>query len=61
MDDLQNTFQFQFELISTETGEILLTDVFSLENSAKVHYAEYEGDNKKLIPGYWEYENLLSQ
>ncbi len=43
----------EYKLISTETGEILATD---LVNSTKIHsvaYATFDGNNNNLIPGDW--------
>lgn len=45
---------FQFRLISAETGEILVSDAINLIKEDAIDYAEYSGDNKKLIPGDWE-------
>ncbi len=45
-----------FKLISTETNEVLTSDNVSLVAKDKVHYARFNGDNKKLIPGYWKYK-----
>lgn len=45
--------RFQYKLISTETGEILVTDAISRRKSDQIHYAKFEGDTKNLVPGYW--------
>ncbi|HKK10299.1 MAG TPA: CsgG/HfaB family protein, partial [Bacteroidales bacterium] len=45
-----------FKLISAETGEILATDVVRVEKEDHLHYAEYEGDEDDLVPGYWKYK-----
>ncbi len=50
----------QFKLISTETGEVLVTDAISHATSDKVHYAIYEGDRDNLFPGYWESKDKKS-
>ncbi|HPX04306.1 MAG TPA: hypothetical protein PLC17_00095 [Tenuifilaceae bacterium] len=44
---------FSYELTSTETGAILVSDAMNLMASDGVHYAEFDGDHKKLVPGYW--------
>ncbi len=47
----------QYKLISTENGEVLLSDSRHLSDKDEVHYAKYKGDTKKLVPGYWKYKN----
>jgi len=54
------TCHFQYKLISTETGEVLVTDAISHETSDEVHYAAYDGDRDNLIPGYWESKDKKS-
>ncbi len=49
-----------FSLISTETGEILISDNFNRDKTDEVHYAVFEGDGEKLVPGYWKYEDSKS-
>ena len=46
---------FSYELTSTETGALLVSDAMNLMASDGVHYAEFDGDHKKLVPGYWVY------
>jgi len=46
--------KFQFKLISTETSEVLLSDIVSYTNSDLIHYVQFDGDSKNLIQGYWE-------
>lgn len=50
-----------FKLISAETGEILATDVVRVQKEDHMHYAAYEGDDDKLVPGYWKYRRRDSQ
>jgi len=57
----QSRLDLNFKLVSTENGEIMVTDAFYLSNSDEAHYAIYKGDKKKLIPGYWKYEERNSQ
>ena len=49
-----------FKLVSTEDNSVLVSDQISQSNSDKIHYATYEGDKKKLIPGYWKYKDRNS-
>ncbi len=51
---------FQFQMISVETGEVLLSDVFELSKQDKVDYALYEGDHRMLYGGSYKYKNLKS-
>jgi hypothetical protein len=50
------SLSFQFKLISSETGEILLTDVVNLSDMDEVHYATYSGNYKYLYPGTWKHK-----
>jgi tetratricopeptide (TPR) repeat protein len=63
-----------FKLISTETGEILLSDRVDKRENDRVEYAQYNGDKDKLYPssfsngtyslkenGYRSLQRLLSQ
>lgn len=43
----------QFKLISTETGEILVSDVFTITKQDAIEYAKYNGDARYLYPGTW--------
>jgi len=45
---------FQYKLISSETGEVLLSDLIELSESDKAHWAQYDGDDRYLYPGTWE-------
>ena len=51
----QNTVNctFKYQLISTETNAILVTDEITLSKTDLVHYAIYEGDYRNILPGYW--------
>lgn len=43
----------EYKLISTETGEILATDLISTTKDHSVWYASYDGNKNKLMPGDW--------
>lgn len=49
------TVEISYQLISTDKGEILVTDQFRIRETDKVHYAEFKGDDDQLVPGYWVY------
>jgi len=44
----------EYKLISTETGEILATNLFSDKREDEVWYATYQGNSNKLFSGAWE-------
>jgi len=51
------TIAFQYQLISSETGEVLLSDLITITLADDVHYARYEGEERFLYPGTWRFEN----
>ena len=53
----QVSLGFQYQLTSTETGEILLTGMVNLSESDEVNYATSGVNYKKLVPGNWKYQN----
>lgn len=44
------SISMSYQLISTQTGEILLSQRLSSSESDKMHYASYEGDARSLYP-----------
>ncbi len=46
---------FQYAMKRTDRNEIAISDVFNQEESDGVHYIQFDGDYKKLVPGYWKY------
>ncbi len=46
--------KLSYELISVETGEVLLSDVISKEERDEIHYARYDGKTSQLVAGYWK-------
>jgi hypothetical protein len=49
-----------YKLVSTENGLILVSDIVSISNSDKAHYAKYDGEKKNLVPGYWKNKDSSS-
>ncbi len=47
------SLEVSYQLISTDNGEVMVTDHFRINESDEVHYAEYKGDEDHLVPGYW--------
>jgi hypothetical protein len=44
---------FNFQLTSTESGEILQTKFYNLSKEDNVHYADSPMNHTNIIPGYW--------
>jgi len=53
--------ELDFKLISTNDNTVMVSGMIDLNNSDRIHYATFNGDNKKLIPGYWKYKNRNSK
>ncbi len=49
-----------FKLVSVETGTLVISDVINKTVSDNIHYAEYSGDTKMLVPGYWKHSDKES-
>ncbi len=47
------TCTFQYQLISTATGEVLLSDIVEIKENDYINYATFNGDSRLLIDGYW--------
>ena len=47
------TCTFKYQLTSTETDAILVTDEMTLTKNDLVHFAVYDGDYRNVVPGYW--------
>ncbi len=45
---------FQFQLISLETGQILMSKTITQNEESNVAYSTYPGDVSRVIPGHWE-------
>ena len=45
---------FQFQLVSLETGEILLSRTYTRSEKSFANYATYQGNANTLVPGVWE-------
>ena len=48
---------FQYQLISTESGEILLTDIIKLNRKDEVYFASANYNYRNIFPGYWKWPN----
>ena len=47
------TCTFQYQLVSTETGEILISDVIEKSIDDHIEYSSFNGDTKYLYKGTW--------
>jgi len=51
---------FKFQLTSTETGAVMVSDYFLSSKSDYIEYATFNGPGEKLVPGYWEKKDSKS-
>ena len=56
----QVTISFKYQLISAETGQILLSDIIEKSAKSEVSYATYDGNYKNLVPGTWKHLRFKS-
>ena len=50
----QASGSFQYQLTSTETSAVLVSDAMDINASDEAHFATFEGNVNLLVPGYWE-------
>ncbi|MHC1705846.1 MAG: hypothetical protein AB9846_18245 [Tenuifilaceae bacterium] len=50
----QVSSSFQYQLTSTESSAILVSDAMDINASDEVHFVVFEGNGNMLVPGYWE-------
>lgn len=50
----QVTSSFQYQLTSTESSAIMVSDALDINASDNIHYIVFEGKGGNLIPGSWE-------
>ena len=51
---------FRIQLISAETGQILMSEIIELSEQSSVDYSSYDGDYRDLVPGHWKSRNSNS-
>jgi len=51
---------FQFQLLSAESGEILLSKLININKNDELHFAESNYDYRNIVPGSWRWENKKS-
>jgi len=49
------TSSFQYQLTSTESSAILVSDAMDVNASDEIHYITFDGNGSHLVPGYWEH------
>jgi tetratricopeptide (TPR) repeat protein len=52
-----STISIQYQLSSTETGAVLVSDAINVSRGDQIYYASFKGDSKNLVPGYWEHQD----
>ncbi|HDP75554.1 MAG TPA: hypothetical protein ENN49_06745 [Bacteroidales bacterium] len=50
----------KFQLTSTETGAVMVSDFIRSNQADEIYYATFDGPTSKLVPGYWEKINADS-
>jgi hypothetical protein len=50
----------QYQLSSTETGVVLVSDAININKTDEIHFATFNGNSKNMVPGYWEYSDKKS-
>lgn len=46
--------QVDYSMISTQNGEVMVSNLYKQRNADMANYARFEGDKNKLVPGYWK-------
>src|SRR5690606_1657880 len=49
--------KIQYQLVSAETGTILVSDIFEDQEEENLNYISYEGNSSNLFPGTWRSRN----
>ncbi len=50
----------EYTMNRKDRDELAVSNVFDKQETDRICYATYEGDYKKLVPGYWKYDNKES-
>lgn len=51
---------FKIQLISSETGQILLSEIIEVSDRSDIDYSSYKGNYRELVPGHWKSLNVAS-
>ncbi len=51
------SLSLEYVMKRTDKDEVPLSNVFTKQETDNLHYVVYEGNSKKLVPGYWKYSN----
>ncbi len=54
------SIRISYRLINERTSEIINSGTRNFTTSDNIHYADYDGDNDNLVPGYWKYRLVSS-
>lgn len=55
------SINLSYKVASTKNSEVLIGDIYDRTKTDEIHYAVFEGDKKKLVPGYWKYKKGKSE
>ncbi len=50
----------EYAMNRKDRDELAVSNVFDKQETDRIYYATYEGDYRKLVPGYWKYANKES-
>lgn len=51
---------FRYQLMNTETGEVIAAGNLPFCVDDEIHYAKFNGNNELLYPGFWKYQLIGS-
>jgi tetratricopeptide (TPR) repeat protein len=54
------SLSFQYQLTSTETGVVMVSDAININENDEVRFATYKGDKNSLVPGHWDHRDKES-
>ncbi|MFP4663077.1 MAG: hypothetical protein ACLFM1_01495 [Bacteroidales bacterium] len=55
------SIDFNFQLVDTKNNEIIITRNINQTQKDHLHYADYDGKKKNLVPGYWKNKHSKSE
>ncbi len=51
------SISFKYLMKRTDKDEVPISNIFTHQETDKIHYVIYDGNYKRLVPGYWKYIN----
>ena len=49
-----------FTLVSTDKSEVIVSELYKLNNRDEMNYAKFDGNKNSLVPGYWKSRSYKS-